>query len=233
MIATVATVALLALADGRFPSGGHAHSGGVEAAVTDGRVTGIDDLHAYLAGRLHTTGLVDACIAAATAALLVDTTSSRTEGVTSIVEEAEARCASPTLRLVNRNLGRQLLRTAAVIWPDDPLLAQVIAVEPDLPLAVAQGVVGHVAGLDAAGVAAVVAYQCVTGPATAAVRLLGLDPRSVHGLVILLASDIDAIVGTATIASIGDLAALPGPSSTLVELAAERHARAEARLFAS
>ncbi|MEU7259826.1 urease accessory protein UreF, partial [Streptomyces rimosus] len=28
--------ALLVLADGRFPAGGHAHSGGAEAAVTAG-----------------------------------------------------------------------------------------------------------------------------------------------------------------------------------------------------
>jgi urease accessory protein UreF len=30
--------ALLLLADGRLPSGSHVHSGGIEAAVTDGRV---------------------------------------------------------------------------------------------------------------------------------------------------------------------------------------------------
>lgn len=31
--------ALLVLADGRFPAGGHAHSGGAEAAVRAGRIT--------------------------------------------------------------------------------------------------------------------------------------------------------------------------------------------------
>ncbi|MEU7048105.1 urease accessory protein UreF, partial [Streptomyces eurythermus] len=31
--------ALLVLADGRFPAGGHAHSGGAEAAVKAGRIT--------------------------------------------------------------------------------------------------------------------------------------------------------------------------------------------------
>ena len=30
--------ALLLLADGRFPAGGHVHSAGIEAAVGDGRV---------------------------------------------------------------------------------------------------------------------------------------------------------------------------------------------------
>ena len=36
--------ALLLLADGRFPAGGHAHSGGVEAAVTHGAVHDTDSL---------------------------------------------------------------------------------------------------------------------------------------------------------------------------------------------
>ena len=40
------TAALLTLADSRLPSGGHAHSGGIEQAVTDGLVrisAGIED----------------------------------------------------------------------------------------------------------------------------------------------------------------------------------------------
>ncbi|MDP8970441.1 MAG: urease accessory protein, partial [Actinomycetota bacterium] len=53
------TAALL-LADGRFPSGGHAHSLGLEAAVADGRVRDLDTLGAFAAGRLATAGLCDA-----------------------------------------------------------------------------------------------------------------------------------------------------------------------------
>ncbi|SCD54738.1 urease accessory protein, partial [Streptomyces sp. TverLS-915] len=42
--------ALLVLADGRLPAGGHAHSGGAEEAVADGRVSGPADLYAYCLG---------------------------------------------------------------------------------------------------------------------------------------------------------------------------------------
>ena len=49
--------ALLLLADGRFPAGGHAHSGGVEAAVAAGRVHDTASLEAFCRGRLHTAGL--------------------------------------------------------------------------------------------------------------------------------------------------------------------------------
>ncbi|MGD9797255.1 MAG: urease accessory protein UreF, partial [Acidimicrobiia bacterium] len=59
-------LAALLLADGRFPMGGHVHSGGVESAVADGRVVDVPTLAAYLLGRLHTTGLTDAALAAAT-----------------------------------------------------------------------------------------------------------------------------------------------------------------------
>ncbi|TDC89127.1 urease accessory protein UreF, partial [Nonomuraea deserti] len=59
--------ALLVLADGRFPSGGHAHSGGAEAAVTAGRVHDVATLREFCRGRLHTSGLVAAGLAAAAA----------------------------------------------------------------------------------------------------------------------------------------------------------------------
>ncbi|MEU7673111.1 urease accessory protein UreF, partial [Streptomyces huasconensis] len=78
--------ALLVLADGRFPAGGHAHSGGAEAAVKAGRITGATSLEAFCRGRLQTTGLVTAALAAA-AALGVDPAA--------LDEAADARTPSP------------------------------------------------------------------------------------------------------------------------------------------
>src|SRR5262250_851608 len=59
---------LLMLADGRYPAGGHAHSGGLEAAIAAGRVRDLPDLAAFLRGRLSTAGLVAAAFAAAACA---------------------------------------------------------------------------------------------------------------------------------------------------------------------
>ncbi|EGX54847.1 urease accessory protein, partial [Streptomyces zinciresistens K42] len=59
--------ALLVLADGRFPAGGHAHSGGAEEAVRAGRITGAASLADFCRGRLHTAGLTAASLAAAAA----------------------------------------------------------------------------------------------------------------------------------------------------------------------
>ena len=59
------TAALLILADSRLPAGGHAHSGGLEPAVAAGRLSTVDDLGVFLRGRLRTSGLVAAALAAA------------------------------------------------------------------------------------------------------------------------------------------------------------------------
>ena len=53
-------MAALLLGDSRFPAGGHAHSGGVEPAVTAGTVTDLQTLEWFLRGRLRTAGLVAA-----------------------------------------------------------------------------------------------------------------------------------------------------------------------------
>ena len=59
---------LLVLADGRLPAGGHAHSGGLEAAVSAGRVRDVGGLEGFLRGRLATAGVVAAAFAAAACA---------------------------------------------------------------------------------------------------------------------------------------------------------------------
>jgi urease accessory protein len=62
------SVAALLLSDSRFPAGGHAHSGGVEPAVSAGTVADLGSLEAFLRGRLRTAGLVAAAVAAAACA---------------------------------------------------------------------------------------------------------------------------------------------------------------------
>ena len=61
--------ALWLLADSRLPTGGHAHSGGLEAAVRRGLVRAPDDVAAWLGGRVPTAGLVTAAAAAAACVL--------------------------------------------------------------------------------------------------------------------------------------------------------------------
>ena len=60
---------LLLLADSRLPSGGHGHSGGVEALVDRGLLRTVADLGLFLAGRIATGAAVPAGAAAAACAL--------------------------------------------------------------------------------------------------------------------------------------------------------------------
>ena len=223
-----AYAALLVLADGRFPAGGHAHSGGAEAAVKAGRITGPGTLEAFCRGRLHTSGLVAAALAAAA-----------TAGVDPLAldEAADARTPSPALRATARKLGRQLLRAARAAWPSPELEALAAARPQGAHQPVVLGLTARAAGLTPADAAQVAAYESVTGPATAAVRLLSLDPFAVTAVLARLTADLDDVAARAAAAADHALAegveALPAASAPLLDIYAEQHAAWPVRLFAS
>ncbi|GAA4187784.1 urease accessory protein UreF [Microbispora amethystogenes] len=102
-------------------------------------------------------------------------------------DEADARTASPAQREAARTQGRLLLRTARRLWPSAALdtLARAIPEGPHHPIAL--GAAAASAGCEPQQAALAAAYTSVTGPATAAVRLLGLDPVTVHRLLADLA----------------------------------------------
>jgi urease accessory protein len=220
--------ALLVLADGRFPAGGHAHSGGVEAAVASGGVHDTASLEAFCRGRLHTTGLTAAGLAAAAAG-----------GHDPVVldEAADARTPVPTLRQIARRLGRQMLRAARATWPS-PGLDRLASVRPrGAHQPVVLGVAARAAGLTPFDAAQCAAYESVGGPATAAVRLLGLDPFGATALLARLAPEVDDVAATAVSAAARvpaeGLGVLPSASAPLLEITAEQHAVWTVRLFAS
>lgn len=176
-----AALALMLLADGRFPVGGHAHSAGAEAACADGRIVDEASLAAFVEGRLRTTGLVDAALAAATVLVLAGCRSAddARPALVALDAEADARIAAPALRAASRKLGRQLVRVAGRCWPDSTL-ALLPGIAPDgVHQAVALGGVAVAVGLSAEAVAQLSLHHAVTTPAQAAVRLLGLDPFGV------------------------------------------------------
>ncbi|MER5729536.1 urease accessory UreF family protein [Streptomyces sp. NPDC002138] len=220
--------ALLVLADGRFPAGGHAHSGGAEAAVTAGRIHDDVTLEAFCRGRLHTAGLVAAALAAA-ACLGMDPAV--------LDAAADARTPSPALRAATRRLGRQLVRAARATWPSAELEALAAAFPRGAHQPVVLGVTARAAGLEPLDAAHVAAYEAVGGPATATVRLLGLDPFQASGVLARLAPALDEVAARAAdaarLARSAGVEALPAASSPLLEIAAEAHAAWPVRLFAS
>jgi urease accessory protein len=219
----VVSAGILLLADARFPAGSHAHSGGLEPAATAGAVTGIASLEVFLRGRLRTAGMVAAGLAAAACASAGD------DRWDELDAEADARTPSPAQREASRRQGRALLRAARAAWPDarwPPGLAR-----PHH--AVVLGAAAAAAGCAPAEAARIAAYQSVSGPASAAVRLLALDPMRAAAVLARLAGDVDATAEHAAGCARGPLADLPYPSAPALDLLAEAHIRAEVRLFES
>ena len=292
---------LLLLADGRLPSGGHAHSGGLEAQVSAGRVRDVAGLARFLRGRLATTGLVTAAFTAATC---------HRPGEWPTLDEAlDARTPSPALRKASRAQGRALIRAGHAMWPVAALFPPAPAHKTTAPAApptptkatpatpagpapqagpapragpvpqagppahvnhhdstgstgstrsafsplsigstggagvvaaprephhpVALGILAAAAGLGPAEAAVAAAHGTVTGPASAAVRLLGLDPYAVHALLAQLAGECDRIAADAAARADAPADDLPAAGAPLLDIGAELHATWEVRLFAS
>jgi urease accessory protein len=205
---------LLALADSRLPTGGHVHSGGVEEAITSGLVADLPTLRAYLRRRVRTHGLVTASVAAAVHA--------GTLGLAAADAETDARTPAPAARAASRAQGRGLVRLARRVWPDRDWAE--VGVKPHL--AVAAGVVGVASGLSPDQTALHVVYTTMTGSATAAQRLLALDPGDVAALTFELSVLCEQ---TATEAA-KELADLSDP---LLDVLAQRHVERERPLFVS
>jgi urease accessory protein len=205
---------LLTLADSRLPTGGHVHSGGIEEAVTSGMVVDLATLRAYLRRRIRTHGLVTASLAAAVHA-----------GTLSIIDgdrETDARTPAPAARVASRAQGRGLARLARRVWPDHDW--QQLGTTPHL--AVAAGVVGAASGLNPDQTALSVVYTTMTGSATAAQRLLALDPADVAALTFELAPLCEATAAEAG-KEPADL------SDPLLDVLAQRHSQRERPLFVS
>jgi urease accessory protein len=92
------------------------------------------------------------------------------------------------------------------------------------------GATAAAAGCSPGEAALIAAYLTVTGPASAAVRLLALDPIEVSATIARLA---DAIETAAALGAAAETDDLPCPSAPALDLYAEAHARAEVRHFAS
>jgi urease accessory protein len=205
---------LLALSDSRLPTGGHVHSGGVEEAVTQSLVNDLATLRAFLRRRIRTNGLVTASIAAAV--------HTGTLSVSQADRETDARTPAPAARQSSRAQGRGLIRLAKRVWPD---------VEWDMlgntpHLGVAAGAVGAASGLEPEQTALSIVYTTMTGSATAAQRLLALDPGDVAALTFEL-SPLCELTATAASKELADL------SDPLLDALAQRHIERERPLFVS
>ena len=247
---------LLLLLDSRAPAGAHGHSGGMESAVTAGLVADVADVERFCRFRLRTSGPAAAAFAAVACDLWRagpgDTPESDAAARWAELDgEFGARVASPASRAASRQLGSGLRRLVRSMAPEADLATPwrlVPGPAPHQPLVLGSAVA--IADGDARLAALAAALGTCTLPASAAVRLLGLDPYAVQGVLAGLGAEIDETgrAGAQFAAGIGRetdrpglpesgglacYAKLPAGAAPALDLLADVHARSEVRLFAS
>jgi urease accessory protein len=222
MTAVGSVFATLLLADARLPSGGHAHSAGVEPALLAG--LDAEELPDVIRARLHTTTLVEAGTAVAARALHL-----RGADVAAVEIAWEARTPSPAQRDASRLLARGYLRVARRLLPGDAVIAAWGERPEAPPRPCVLGVLAAGLHIGAGELARLVVYEDLQAAAAAVLKLEPRDPLDLMSLVVGLSSDVDAHLGR--LSTIADPADIPAASAPLSEAWAEAHARSRRRLF--
>ncbi len=129
------------------------------------------------------------------------------------------------------------MRAARATWPSADLdhLARHRPQGAHQP--VVRGVTARAAGLTVLDAAQAPPTRASGGPATAAVRLLSLDPFDATAVLARLADELDTVADTAADAARRVTAegtdVLPAASAPLLDITGEQHAAWTVRLFAS
>jgi urease accessory protein len=216
-------VALMMLADGRLPTGGHAQSGGLEPAVRAGLTAA--EVPGFIATRLRTTVTVDA----ATAVVARHRVAAGLD-LGPVQDAWAARTPSEVTRAASTAVGRGCLRLMQRLWPDADATSAVTALGiPARPVAL--GAMGAVSALSAGQVAALVCYDDVQSVSAAALKLLPLDPADTSAWVLEASPLVDAVVSR--VAHLTEPHGIPAPAAPLMEAWQHAHAHQQRRLFSA
>ncbi|WP_254922753.1 urease accessory protein UreF [Rhodococcus sp. OK302] len=220
-----AEIASMLLADGRLPTGGHAHSSGLEPALAAGlRQSQVPD---FIRGRLETVGVVEAAATVVTRRWAVSGGSA--SELEAISNELLARTPSAPLREASIQLGRGLARLASRLWPQHHAVQLLMALpgHPMRPLAL--GVFTAVAGMDDTAAARSCLYDDAQTVASAALKLLPVDPAEPVEWLLQVAPTIERIARAAV--EVHCAADIPATTGPLVEQWSLEHNARSRRIF--
>lgn len=213
----------LLLADARLPTGGHAHSAGLEPALEAGLASAL--VPQYLTARLRTVGLVES------AATVLAHRASRADPsrLSSVHEALLARTPSAPLRTASGLLGRGLFRLAARWAPEHPGVAALAALGRAPMRPVALGVVSAVLDMDESQAARASLYDDAQTVAAAALKLLPVDPAEATGWVLAAAPAIEEMVAQAV--TVQDTSQMPALTAPQIEQWSLDHDTRTRRIF--
>lgn len=221
-----ALLAALQLGDSLFPSGAFAHSGGLETLVADGEVRDAAGVRALLRSHLRhrmARAELPALLAAHAAAAAGDLglVAGIDRALTSVKLAREERDASS-------RVGRRIAIEAARLAPH-PALELLAAGDCPANAAVALGVAALAMRIEAPEAALLCCYTFGAGLVSAAMRLMRMGHGEAQAVLRECRPDMERAVSAAAAVSWRDL----GPFTPQLDVAAARHERAVARLFAS
>ncbi len=191
-------LALLHVCDSLFPTGGFAHSDGLEAATSAGFVSTVADLHGWMnvcldenLGRLE----------APTVWLALRAWRMGLDGELEALDaEVHALRPSSTARAASRAIGGRLMKTWGEIHPEANLGARETPVatgrktRDTVTFPVAFGIVCGSIGLEPRPSVEAFIYTRVAAIASSAMRLMAIGQRDAHRLVVATLARVPAVV---------------------------------------
>lgn len=218
-----ADLLMMLLGDARLPVAGHTQSAVLEGGVQHGLSAA--EVPIYIAARLCTAVRVEAGTAVVARHHL-----RHGLALEPVVRAWAARTPSAALRRASRTQARAVLRISGRLWPESAAVTAVTAL-PGVPRPVALAAAAVAVGLPAGALARVIGYDDVQTVASAALKLLPLDPAEVtgwvHDALPLVAEAADAV------ARLTDPASIPATTAPQTELWAQAHAHSTRRLFSA
>jgi urease accessory protein len=213
---------LLQLSDSAFPTGGFAHSGGLEAAWQCGEVRDEAALRGFLREALWQAGRGVLPLAAAA------------QEAPSRLPELDARCHAFLTNVVARRAstvqGRAFLATCARTWPGPSMAAIETSARPlaghYAPIA---GAVLRTLGVPLADAQPLLLYVCARGILSAAVRLGIIGPYAAQRLQFESHEEVEAVLARCRGLREHDLA----QTAPLLDMLQAGHDRLYSRLFQS
>ena len=223
-------LSLLQFADGLFPTGGYAHSFGLETYCQAGVIGDRSGLEAFV--RAHLEGSAGPCDAVAVAGVLRAAQRDDLEACAGIDATLEAMKPVREFREASRQMGRQTLRIAAALTRDPHLIAFREAVEAGRTPGhhpVGFGMAGAVLGWSAVEATTAYLYSTAVLLIGAGLRLLPLGQVDGQRVLWSAHESITTLAREAAAAAPADLWSFaPG-----LEIAGMRHETLERRLFRS
>ena len=223
-------LSLLHFADSALPTGGYAHSFGLETYCQAGLVRGREDLERFLEAMIE--GSAGPCDATAAVSALRAAACEDLRACREVDETLEAMKPVKEFREASRQMGRQTLRVAAALTGESRLVRYAADVDKALAPghhAVAYGLAAAALGWEPQAVATAYLYSTTALLIGAALRLLSMGQMEGQRALWALHPVIERVAREAAARDAADLWSFaPG-----IEIAGIRHAALEMRLFRS